>query len=150
MRIFGQLITASLASDAFNDDFFKSGCPTPDFAKSGDGFESLHPLDSLIKAWWSKEHVEFVSNNIKICTRADWYWSQWAAWLDSLGCPLRELENQAFSENPREDGIFYRNGPLKYEYGNHTEPEFKHFFDPTGGLQAIRVKDGKLTYRFVK
>ena len=48
------------------------------------------------------------------------------------------------------DGIFYRNGPLKYEYGDHTEPEFKHFFDPTGGLQAIRVKDGKLTYRLVK
>ena len=47
------------------------------------------------------------------------------------------------------DGIFYRNGPLKYEYGDHTEPEFKHFFDPTGGLQAIRVKDGKLTYRLV-
>ena len=45
------------------------------------------------------------------------------------------------------DGIFYRNGPLKYEYGNHTQPEFEHFFDPTGGLQAIKIKDGKMTYR---
>ena len=45
------------------------------------------------------------------------------------------------------DGIFYRNGPLKYEYGEHTEPEFDHFFDPTGGLQALQLKNGKMTYR---
>jgi len=45
------------------------------------------------------------------------------------------------------NGVFYRNGPTKYEYGDHTEPEFDHFFDPTAGLQAMTVKDGQVFYQ---
>ena len=45
------------------------------------------------------------------------------------------------------NGIFYRNGPAKYEYGDNTEPEFDHFFDPTAALQAITVKNGKIEYQ---
>lgn len=45
------------------------------------------------------------------------------------------------------DGVFYRNGPSKYEYGENTKPEFDHFFDPTAALQAITIKNGKIEYQ---
>ena len=47
------------------------------------------------------------------------------------------------------DGVIYRNGPGKFEFGNDT---FKHLFDPSAILSATRIKDGKVFFRqqFVK
>lgn len=47
------------------------------------------------------------------------------------------------------DGILYRNGPGKFEFGNDS---FNHLFDPSAILSATRIKDGKVFFRqeFVK
>ena len=40
-------------------------------------------------------------------------------------------------------GTFYRNGPGIYEWGETT---YKHFFDPSAVIQAVRIKDGRVMY----
>ena len=40
-------------------------------------------------------------------------------------------------------GTFYRNGPGIYEWGDTS---YDHFFDPSGVIQAVRIKDGRVMY----
>ncbi|CAG5110079.1 Oidioi.mRNA.OKI2018_I69.chr2.g4522.t1.cds [Oikopleura dioica] len=61
-----------------------------------------------------------------------------------------ELEGEFESETTQAlfaeliDGVIYRNGPGKFEFGNTS---FGHIFDPSAILSATRIRDGKVFFR---